>query len=65
VTLCVVCSRLNARPRHTAGGTSYGPTCDGECEVVAWDAHWQRATSTDAKVAKPQPAPVVRIGLPW
>jgi hypothetical protein len=44
MTLCVVCSNVGAKPRHTAGGTCYGATCDGQCEAVAWDAHWQRAT---------------------
>lgn len=43
MTLCVVCSSTGAKPRHTAGGTCYGPACDA-CEVLAWDSHWHRVT---------------------
>lgn len=44
MTLCCVCSAPSPKPRHTAGGTHYGDTCDGPCEALAWEAHWQRAT---------------------
>lgn len=54
MTLCVVCSSTGAKPRHTAGGACYGATCDGQCEAVAWEAHWQRVTdTTPRRVASP------------
>ena len=42
---CIICRRPGAESCTTHRGDEYGPAHRGECEVLAWDAHWTRVIS--------------------
>lgn len=45
---CTVCARPGASPRLTAGGDTYGTTCAGRCDALAWEMWWLRRVSATA-----------------
>lgn len=45
---CTVCGRPGGVVRLTARGDTYGTTCAGRCDALAWDMWWLRRTSAPA-----------------